>query len=46
MATITLDRMVSVTVGLGGLKTSLEGKWDEFWYSGLLPAVLMGASQS
>ncbi|PWW79398.1 hypothetical protein C7212DRAFT_360824 [Tuber magnatum] len=30
MGTITLGSMVSVVVGEGGLKTSLEGEWDEF----------------
>ncbi|RPA92005.1 hypothetical protein L873DRAFT_1848007 [Choiromyces venosus 120613-1] len=30
MGTITLSSMVSVIVGDGGLKTSLEGEWDEF----------------
>lgn len=35
MGTVTLDRVVSVTVGLGGLKTSSEGEWDEFWYGTL-----------
>lgn len=39
MGTITLSRMVSVTVGFGGLKTSLEGEWDEFWYSRLVSCV-------
>lgn len=32
MGTITLDRMVSTNFGPGGLKTSIEGTWDEFWY--------------
>ncbi|KAL7275267.1 Protein Mis18-alpha [Rhizina undulata] len=31
MATVTLERMVSVEIGREGLKTSLEGEWDEFW---------------
>lgn len=35
MGTVTLDRVVSVEVGLGGLKTSSEGEWDEFWYDTL-----------
>lgn len=35
MGTITLDKMVSVAFGSGGLKTSVEGKWDEFWFVGL-----------
>lgn len=35
MGTVTLDRVVSVEVGLGGLKTSSEGEWDEFWYGTL-----------
>lgn len=34
MGTVTLDRMVSVEIGTGGLKTSPEGEWDEFWYGG------------
>ena len=32
MGTITLSSMVSVVVGEGGLRTSLEGEWDEFWF--------------
>jgi hypothetical protein len=31
MGTITLENMVSVVVGVGGLNTCAEGGWDEFW---------------
>lgn len=34
MGTVTLDRVVSAEIGAGGLKTSPEGEWDEFWYGG------------
>lgn len=42
MGTVTLDRVVSVDIGSGGLKTSPEGEWDEFWYGGLVISLLAG----
>lgn len=42
MGTVTLDRVVSVGIGAGGLKTSPEGEWDEFWYGGLVIPLLTG----
>lgn len=46
MGTVTLDRVVSVEIGTGGLKTSPEGEWDEFWYGGFVIPLLAGGSDT